>query len=82
MRRTALLYDPVLTTLPHVKAGEIRALAVGSGTRSPLLPEVPTVAESGQPGFFEASSWFRVVAPAGTPRDIISRQLITQGKIT
>jgi tripartite-type tricarboxylate transporter receptor subunit TctC len=50
MRRTALLYDPVLTTLPHVKAGEIRALAAGSGTRSPLLPEVPTVAESGQPG--------------------------------
>jgi tripartite-type tricarboxylate transporter receptor subunit TctC len=69
---TALLYDPVLTSLPHVKAGKIRALAVGASKRSPLLPEVPTVAESGVPGF-EASSWFGIVAPAATPREIIAR---------
>jgi len=69
---TALLYDPVLTSLPHVKAGRIRALAVGASKRSPLLPEVPTVAESGVPGF-EASSWFGIVAPAATPREIVAR---------
>lgn len=69
---TDLLYDPVLTSLPHVKAGKIRALAVGASKRSPLLPEVPTVAESGVPGF-EASSWFGIVAPAATPREIVAR---------
>ena len=69
---TDLLYDPVLTSLPHVKAGKIRALAIGAGKRSPLLPEVPTVAESGVPGF-EASSWFGIVAPAATPREIVAR---------
>ena len=69
---TALLYDPVLTSLPHVKAGKIRALAVGASKRSPLLPDVPTVAESGLPGF-EASSWFGIVAPATTPREIVAR---------
>ena len=69
---TALMYDPVLTSLPHVKAGKIRALAVGSATRTPLLPELPTVAESGVPGY-EASSWFGIVAPAATPREIIAR---------
>jgi tripartite-type tricarboxylate transporter receptor subunit TctC len=69
---TDLLYDPVLTSLPHVKAGRIRALAVGSSRRSALLPEVATVAESGLPGF-EASSWFGIVAPAATPRDIVAR---------
>ncbi len=69
---TALMYDPVLTSLPHVKAGKIRALAVGSAARTPLLPELPTVAESGVPGY-EASSWFGIVAPAATPREIITR---------
>ena len=69
---TDLLYDPLLTSLPHVKAGKIRALAVGAGKRSPLLPELPTVAESGVPGF-EASSWFGIVAPAATPREIVAR---------
>jgi tripartite-type tricarboxylate transporter receptor subunit TctC len=69
---TALMYDPVLTSLPHVKAGKIRALAVGASKRTPLLPDLPTVAESGLPGF-EATSWFGLVAPAATPRDIIAR---------
>jgi len=69
---TALMYDPVLTSLPHVKAGRIRALAVGAVKRSPLLPELPTVAESGLPGF-EATSWFGLVAPAATPREIVAR---------
>jgi len=67
-----LIYDPVLTSLPHIKAGKLRPLAVGAGKRSPLLPEVPTVAESGLPGF-EASSWWGVIAPAGTPREVVNR---------
>ena len=69
---TALMYDPVLTSLPHVRSGRIRALAVGDTRRSPQLPDVPTVAESGVPSF-EASSWFGLVAPAGTPREVIAR---------
>ena len=69
---TALMYDPVLTSLPHDRAGRIRALAVGSSRRASQLPELPTVAESGVPGF-EADSWFGIVAPAATPHDIIAR---------
>jgi tripartite-type tricarboxylate transporter receptor subunit TctC len=69
---TALMYDPVLTSLPHVKAGKIRALAVGAARRTPQLPDLPTVAEAGLPGF-EATSWFGLVAPAATPRDVVSR---------
>ena len=69
---TALMYDPVLTSLPHVRSGRIRALAVGDTRRSPQMPDVPTVAESGVPSF-EASSWFGLVAPAGTPREVIAR---------
>ena len=69
---TSLMYDPVLTSMPHVKSGRIRALAVGAAKRTPLFPELPTVAESGLPGF-EASSWFGIVAPTGTPREVIHR---------
>ena len=69
---TALMYDPVLTSLPHVRSGRIRALAVGDTRRSPQMPDVPTVAESGVPSF-EASSWFGLVAPAGAPREVITR---------
>ena len=53
--------------LPHAKSGRVRALAVGTPKRSPSLPEVPTVAESGYPGF-DASLWLAIMAPAGTPR--------------
>jgi tripartite-type tricarboxylate transporter receptor subunit TctC len=70
-----LMYDSVLTSTPHIKSGKVRALAVGSAKRTPLLPDVPTVAESGLPGLrdFEASTWFGIVAPAATPRDIVMK---------
>jgi tripartite-type tricarboxylate transporter receptor subunit TctC len=58
--------------LPQVKAGKIKALAVTSGKRATPLPEVPTVAESGYPGF-EVVNWYGVLAPAGTPAHIIAR---------
>jgi tripartite-type tricarboxylate transporter receptor subunit TctC len=58
--------------LPQVKAGKIRPLAITSATRLASLPEVPTVAESGLPGY-EYSSWMGISAPAKTPREIVSR---------
>jgi tripartite-type tricarboxylate transporter receptor subunit TctC len=58
--------------VPFVKAGKLRALAVTTRNRSPLLPEVPTVAESGLSGY-ETVAWFGILAPAATPRDIVNR---------
>jgi tripartite-type tricarboxylate transporter receptor subunit TctC len=58
--------------LPHVQAGKLRALAVASTERNPAYPNVPTVAESGFPGF-SAVSWFGLSAPAGTPKDIVQK---------
>jgi tripartite-type tricarboxylate transporter receptor subunit TctC len=67
-----LMFDNLPSSLPFIKAGKLRALAVTSTGRAAALPDIPTVAESGIPGF-EASSWFGVLAPAGTPRDIVTR---------
>lgn len=58
--------------LPHLKSGKLVALAVGSSERLPLIPDVPTVAEEGYPGF-ESSQWFGLLAPAGTPKEVIDR---------
>jgi tripartite-type tricarboxylate transporter receptor subunit TctC len=60
--------------IPHIRSGALRALAVGSGERSPALPDVPTIAEAGVPGY-EATSWIGMVAPAGTPPAAIGRLL-------
>jgi tripartite-type tricarboxylate transporter receptor subunit TctC len=67
-----LMFDNLPPSLPQIKAGKVRALAVTSLTRAPALPDVPTVAEAGLPGF-EASSWFGILAPAGTPPAIVAR---------
>jgi tripartite-type tricarboxylate transporter receptor subunit TctC len=67
-----LMFDNLPPSLPQIKAGKLRALAVTSATRAPALPDVPTVAEAGLPGF-EASSWFGVLAPAGTPPAIVMK---------
>jgi tripartite-type tricarboxylate transporter receptor subunit TctC len=58
--------------LPHVRAGNVKALGVTSLKRADVLPDVPTLDESGLPGY-EASLWLAVVAPAGTPPEIVSR---------
>ena len=68
----AMVFDPVLTSMPMVKSGRVRALAVTTAHRSALLPDVPTVAEAGIAGY-ESGNWFGVFAPAGTPRDIVER---------
>ena len=67
-----VLFGSLPALLPHAKSGRARALAVGTPRRSPSLPEVPTVAESGYPGF-DASLWLAIMAPAGTPAPIIER---------
>jgi tripartite-type tricarboxylate transporter receptor subunit TctC len=66
--------------VPLVKAGKLRALAVTTSTRSLLMPEVPTVAESGLAGY-ETVAWFGVLAPAGTPKDVIDRLSAEMAKI-
>jgi len=70
--QVSLMFDNMPTSLPHVRAGKLRALAVSTARRSFALPQLPTVAESGLPGF-EVSVWFAVLAPAATPRDIVQK---------
>lgn len=60
------------TLLPHVKSGRARALAITGAKRSPLVPELPTISEAGVPGY-ETSGWFGILAPAGTPREVVTR---------
>jgi tripartite-type tricarboxylate transporter receptor subunit TctC len=67
-----MMFTSPPNAIPQVKAGKIKALAVSTATRSPLLPDVPTVSESGLKGF-EMGTWFGVLAPAGTPVEIVNR---------
>jgi tripartite-type tricarboxylate transporter receptor subunit TctC len=66
-----VIFDSMVTTLPHVQGGRVRALAVTSTARSPLLPDLPTIAET-VPGY-EAAIWFGVGVPRGTPAEVIAR---------
>ena len=67
-----VMFDNLVALLPQIKGGKVRALAVSSAKRHPLLPDVPSIAEGGVRDF-EAVAWFGVVAPPGTPRDIVAR---------
>ena len=69
------MFGDFLVLLPQVRAGKVRPIAVTSLRRHPMLPDVPTIAESGVPGLehFEASSWQGLFAPAATPRDVVAR---------
>ena len=75
-----MMFDVVLTTLPHMKTGKLRVLGVSSLQRAEVAPEVPTIAETGLPGF-EALVWFGLVVPAGTPQDIVGRLSTELGTI-
>ena len=75
-----VMFDNLPNVIQHVKSGRMKALAVSGPKRSPLAPEVPTVAEAGVPGF-EVTVWFGLLAPAGVPRDIIQRLNVESTKI-
>ena len=65
-----MMFDAVTTALPHIQAGKVRPLAVTGSKRSPQLPDVPTIAEAGLPGY-EIWGWLGVVAPAATPKEVV-----------
>ena len=69
--RIGLMFGAASTTLPHVQAGELVALAMAQSTRSGIAPDVPSMAEAGLPGF-DTAVWFGLLAPAGTPPEIVS----------
>ncbi len=68
----SMMLDPIITAMPHVKTGKLRALGVTSLKRTAVASELPTFAETGLPGF-EAIGWHGILAPAGTPREIVMR---------
>ena len=70
--RISMIFDNMPSVLPLVKSGDVRAIAVTSATRSAAAPNIPTIAESGLPGF-EATSWFALMAPANLPKDVLAR---------
>jgi tripartite-type tricarboxylate transporter receptor subunit TctC len=75
-----MMFDAITTMAPNARAGKVKALATTGKTRSPVLPEVPTMAEAGVPGY-EAVIWLGVMAPKGTPDAIVQRLNAEIGKI-
>ncbi len=67
-----VFFDSIPSSLPQVRAGKLRGIAVASSRRSPVLPDLPTLSEAGLTGF-AADSWFGIMVPAGTPREIVAK---------
>lgn len=67
-----MIFDPMPTSLPHVKSGKLRALAISTVKRSPAAPDIPTAAEAGVPGF-ESSLWYGLLLPAGAPGTLVDK---------
>ncbi len=70
--RVSLMATSTTSSLPHVRSGRLRALGVSTATRAASLPDIPTIAETGLPGY-ESAAWFGLMAPAGTPKEVIAR---------
>jgi tripartite-type tricarboxylate transporter receptor subunit TctC len=70
--QVSVMFTSILSGLPHAKAGKMKALAVTSARRSSIAPDLPTVAETGLPGY-DVNPWYGVFAPAGTPRDVVAK---------
>ncbi len=69
---TKIMFSSLVQTTPYIKNGQLLALGTGGTARSPVLPDVPTIAEAGVPGY-QATNWWGIIAPAGTPRDVIEK---------
>ena len=67
---TQLMFSSIVQTVPNIQGGQLRALATGGAQRSPILPDLPTIAEAGVPGY-QASNWYGLAAPAKTPRALV-----------
>jgi tripartite-type tricarboxylate transporter receptor subunit TctC len=67
-----IMFDNIPSSLPHIRSGKLRALATTGARRDPALPDLPTIAEAGIPGY-ESGVWFGLMAPAGTPRETVAR---------
>lgn len=67
-----MMFDNIPSSLPHIRSGKLRALATTGAKRDPALPDLPTIAEAGVPGY-ESGVWFGLMAPAATPREVINR---------
>jgi tripartite-type tricarboxylate transporter receptor subunit TctC len=78
--QVALVFATIVSAIPHVKAGRLRPLGVTSATRSQSMPDVPTIAEAGLPGY-ECTIWYGVVLPAGPPPAIVERLSNEIGKL-
>lgn len=70
--RSDIMFDNIVPLVPHLSQGALKALAVTTKERAPLLPDVPTIAEAGLPEY-EATAWFGLLAPAGTPRPVVDK---------
>jgi tripartite-type tricarboxylate transporter receptor subunit TctC len=70
--QVSMMFAPLQTALPHIRSGKLRASGIASQKRSPLLPDLPTIAEQGVANF-EAVSWYALMVPAGTPADIVDK---------
>ena len=67
-----VMFSSIVQTVPNIQSGSLRALATGGAERSPILPELPTIAEAGVPGYV-ATNWWGIIAPAGTPQPVVDK---------
>jgi tripartite-type tricarboxylate transporter receptor subunit TctC len=79
--QVSFMFANALSMLPHVNSGRLRALGVTSAKRNAATPQLPTMAESGLPGF-ESGTWYALLAPASTPREVVARLSAEIGKLT
>jgi tripartite-type tricarboxylate transporter receptor subunit TctC len=70
--QVSMMFDNIPSSLPHIKSGKLHALATTGAKRDPALPDLPTIAEAGVPGY-ESGVWFGIMVPAGTPKEVIAR---------
>ncbi|WP_423199738.1 MULTISPECIES: Bug family tripartite tricarboxylate transporter substrate binding protein [unclassified Cupriavidus] len=78
--QVSMYFDTIITGLPFVKSGKLRALGMSTARRSPQAPEIPTIAEQGYPGF-DIAPWYGIVAPKGTPTEVVTKLNMSINKL-